>query len=185
MTFYHFTSTARPTPGHIRTLKSLYFSDYPEGRQEDLAHRLEKAGFDLFELEFFARRLRHRLGMIEDWLGKKTDRDNLLCYAVEIFGKMDWEGVGLDPERKQLIKTIRSLEGFHPETTKIKTKMNANTENNKELHPEYLDDLDLQVLEEDMEREFDQLMKRLAEMERQDDKKGNLQALQTEKSAVN
>jgi len=185
MTLQHFTNAAKPTAEQIRTLEAIYFPAYPKGKQKDLAQRLENAGYELFELEFFARRLRNRLRLIEDWLGKKTDQDNLLCYAVEIFGNMDWEGVGLDPERKQLIKTIRSLEGFQPETTQNKMKMKVNTEARISPNPAYLDDLDLQILEEDMEREFNQLIKRLSEMERQDDKKGSLQPASSEKNAVN
>ncbi len=165
MIYYNLIGDQRLNTSQIQAIKALYFRGFPKGTQTDLAERLDKAGYTLVELEYFARRLKSNLQLIKDWIGKTTDQDNLLCYAVEIYSKMEWDSIGLDPERKQLIRTIRSVEGIQPKSPKKRFTMKLNTINQAPQSPTYLDDLELQVLEEDMEREFDQLMRRLAEIE--------------------
>lgn len=167
MIYYDLRRGGKPTAEKIRTLGAIYFKEYPIGVQEDLAGRLEQAGYDMIDLEYFAHRLKAQLSLIQDWIGQRTDRDNLLCYAVEIYSQMEWDHYSLDPERKQLIKTIRALEGILPNSPEKSTDMRANSAASKQPDTSpYLDDLDLQVLEEDMEREFEQLMKRLGQMEK-------------------
>jgi hypothetical protein len=156
-----------PSLSELRQMLQYYFPDFPEGDVRQLHGQLRAVGHSLIELEYFARRLKPQTETIANWIEQRPSRVNLLTYALEVFYDMHWEGVGISPERRQLVKTLRSLCGL------VKPPEPA--------HEGELEEDELEFLGREMEDELDHLLRKLAKRERL--KKPGLSSLFTSKGS--
>jgi len=141
-----------PSLSELRQMLQYYFRDFPEGDVRRLHHRLRAAGHSLIELEYYARRIKPQAETIANWIEQRPCRVNLLTYALEVFHDMHWEGLGISPERRQLVKTLRSLCGLVKPAGPQEEEM--------------LEEDELEFLARDMGDELDDLLQKLARRER-------------------
>ncbi len=147
-----------------------YFSAFPEGKLRPLHKQLLAAGLSLVELEYYARRIKPQAETIANWIEQIPTRGNLLAYSLEVFYDMNWEGVSMSPERRQLVKTLRSICGV--------IKPVSVPEVDEE---EAAEDEAVELLGREMEEELDELFRKLAKRERL--KKPGLSSLFTSKGS--